>query len=294
MSHKAGFVNIIGKPNVGKSTLINELVGEKVAIATPKAQTTRHRIMGMVNHKDYQLVFSDTPGIIDDPKYPMHEAMMDFVETAWNDADVLLYMVEVNQNIESIADYLLRMKNLEIPFYVVVNKIDQSNQEQLMTYLDKIAQYVSEDHIFPISALNKFNTEQLLKKLVSHLPEHPPYYDKELYTDRTERFLVSEIIREKIFHHFKQEIPYSVQVVVVSFKDTDEKLNISAEIYVNRKSQKAIIIGKQGKALTRVGADARRDLMNHYDKRVHLDLYVRIKEGWREDKHELKRFGYKG
>lgn len=293
MPHKAGFVNIIGKPNVGKSTLINELVGEKVAIATPKAQTTRHRIMGMVNHEDYQLVFSDTPGIIDDPKYPMHDAMMDFVEAAWNDADVLLYIVEVNQGIESIADYLLRIRKLEIPYYVVVNKIDLATQEQLITYLGKIGQYVDEEHIFPLSALNKFNTQQLLKRMVEHLPEHPAYYDKELYTDRTERFLVSEIIREKIFSHFKQEIPYSVQVVVVSFKETEERLNISAEIYVNRKSQKAILIGKQGKALTRVGTDARRDLMNHYGKKIHLDLYVRIKEGWRDNKIELKRFGYK-
>jgi len=291
--HKAGFVNIIGKPNVGKSTLINELVGEKVAIATPKAQTTRHRIMGMVNHKDYQLIFSDTPGIIDDPKYPMQEAMMTFVQEAWQDADVILFMVEVHQKLERMGDYLERIKKMDIPYYVVVNKIDRTGQEELMAYMGELAAIVPQEHIFPISALNKFNTAYLLDKLVEHLPEHPAYYDKEIYTDRTERFLVAEVVREKIFIHFKQEIPYSVEVVVTSFKDEEERLTIEAEIYVNRKSQKAIIIGKEGRALTRLGTDARRDLMNHYGKRVRLNLYVKIKEGWRENNHDLERFGYK-
>lgn len=293
MTHKAGFVNIIGKPNVGKSTLINELVGEKVAIATPKAQTTRHRIMGILSEPEYQIVFSDTPGIIDDPKYPMQEAMMNFVQEAWQDADVMLFMVEVHQKLAYLEPYLERIKKMQIPYYVVVNKIDKTDQEKLMDYMGELSQMVPQDKVFPISALNKFNTQYLLNKLIEHLPEHPAYYDKELYTDRTERFLVSEIIREKIFSHFKQEIPYSVEVVVTSFKPSEPVLTIEAEIIVNRKSQKAIIIGKEGRALTRVGTDARRDLMNHYGRKVRLNLYVKIKEGWRESDQDLQRFGYK-
>lgn len=293
MTHKAGFVNIIGKPNVGKSTLINELVGEKVAIATPKAQTTRHRIMGILSEPEYQIVFSDTPGIIDDPKYPMQEAMMNFVQEAWQDADVMLFMVEVHQKLAYLEPYLERIKKMQIPYYVVVNKIDKTDQEKLMDYMGELSQMVPQDKVFPISALNKFNTQYLLNKLIEHLPEHPAYYDKELYTDRTERFLVSEIIREKIFSHFKQEIPYSVEVVVTGFKPSEPVLTIEAEIIVNRKSQKAIIIGKEGRALTRVGTDARRDLMNHYGRKVRLNLYVKIKEGWRESDQDLQRFGYK-
>lgn len=294
MAHKAGFVNIIGKPNVGKSTLINELVGEKVAIATPKAQTTRHRILGLINHNDYQIVLSDTPGIIEDPKYPMQSAMMDFVKEAWEDADVLLYMVEMGQKIETIKPYLDRLKNQNVSYFVVVNKIDKTTQEWLMKYLGELSNEVPSDNIFPISALNKFNTKYLLEKILQLMPEHPAYYDKESYTDKTERFMVAEIIREKIFRHFKQEIPYSVEVVVVSFKDEDDRLKISAEIYVNRKTQKAIIIGKEGKALNRIGTEARKDLLEYYGKRVHLDLYVKIKEGWRENERDLSRFGYKG
>lgn len=294
MAHKAGFVNIIGKPNVGKSTLINELVGEKVAIATPKAQTTRHRILGLINHNDYQIVLSDTPGIIEDPKYPMQSAMMDFVKEAWEDADVLLYMVEMGQKIETIKPYLDRLTNQNVPYFVVVNKIDKTTQEWLMKYLGELSNEVPSDNIFPISALNKFNTRYLLEKILELIPEHPAYYDKESFTDKTERFMVAEIIREKIFRHFKQEIPYSVEVVVVSFKDEDDRLKISAEIYVNRKTQKAIIIGKEGKALNRIGTEARKDLLEYYGKRVHLDLYVKIKEGWRENERDLSRFGYKG
>jgi GTP-binding protein Era len=294
MAHRAGFVNIIGKPNVGKSTLINELVGEKVAIATPKAQTTRHRILGLINAEDYQIVLSDTPGIIEDPKYPMQSAMMDFVKEAWEDADVLLYMVEMGQKIETLKPYLDRLKNQNVPYFVVVNKIDKTTQEWLMKYMGELSEEVPSDRIFPISALNKFNTKYLLEKILELMPEHPAYYDKESYTDKTERFMVAEIIREKIFRHFKQEIPYSVEVVVVSFKDEDDRLKISAEIYVNRKTQKAIIIGKEGKALNRIGTEARKDLLEYYGKRVHLDLYVKIKEGWRENERDLSRFGYKG
>ncbi|MBI1185381.1 GTPase Era [bacterium] len=294
MAHKAGFVNIVGKPNVGKSTLINELVGEKVAITTPKAQTTRHRILGLVNHDDYQIVLSDTPGIIDDPKYPMQNAMMDFVKEAWEDADVLLYLVEFGQKMESITPYLTRLKELSIPYFLVVNKIDKAEQEKLLAYMQEISNHIPQENIFPISALNKFNTKYLLEKIIELLPEHPAYYDKENYTDKTERFLVAEIIREKIFENFKQEIPYSVEVVVTTFKDADLMLRIGAEIYVNRKSQKGILIGKEGRALTRIGTEARRDLMNHYGKKVHLDLYVKVKEGWRESDRDLSRFGYKG
>lgn len=294
MAHRAGFVNIIGLPNVGKSTLVNELVGEKIAIATPKAQTTRHRILGMLSEENYQIVFSDTPGIIHDPKYPMQEAMMNFVEEAWTDADLILFMLEFGQKLRAEDPILQKLKHASTPVYVVVNKVDKAKQEALLTYMQQLTEFFSEEQIFPISALNKYNVNYLLEHIVAKLPEHPPYYDKELFTDRSERFLVSELIREKIFHHFKQEIPYSVEVVVTRFKDSEAFLNIDAEIYVNRKSQKAIIIGKGGQALTRVGSDARRNLMNHYGKKVRLNLYVKIKEGWRDNESQLKKFGYKG
>lgn len=285
-------MNIIGKPNVGKSTLVNALVGEKVAIASPKAQTTRHRILGLINHDDYQVVLSDTPGIIDDPKYPMHNAMMDFVRDAWEDADLLLFLLEMGEQIDRARPYLQRLKESGLPFYVVVNKIDKTEQAKLLEYMTLLAAEVPQECIVPISALNKFNTAYLLNLALGHLPEHPAYYDKDSYTDRTERFLAAEIIREKIFDHFKQEIPYSVQVVVTTFKESDDNMAVAAEIYVNRKSQKAILIGKEGRALTRVGTDARRELMNHYNKKVRLDLFVKVKEGWRENPKDLKAFGY--
>lgn len=292
MAHKAGFVNIIGKPNVGKSTLVNQLVGEKIAIATHKAQTTRHRIMGMLNTEDYQIVFSDTPGIIDDPQYQMHHAMMSFVNEAWEDADVLLYVLESGQSIKSSEPIFNRLKELDIPFYILVNKVDLSNQEKLEQYVDQLAEFVPSNTILPISALHDFNIDTLKGLLLQHIPEHPAYYDKEVYTDKTERFLVSEVVREKIFENFKQEIPYSVEVIVSSFKDTDERLFINAEIYVNRKTQKSILIGKQGSALTKVGKQAREELVKHYKKPIRLDLFVKIKEGWRENKNDLKKFGY--
>ena len=294
MAHKAGFVNIIGKPNVGKSTLINALVGERVAITTPKAQTTRHRILGMINSDDYQIILSDTPGLIDDPKYGMQKAMMDFVSEAWKDADAILYMIEMGQKLEYIQKDLEKLSKLDIPYFLLVNKIDKGEQEALVAYMTEIKQWIPEDCIYPVSALNKFNINYLLEKILAILPEHPAYYDKESFTDKSERFLVSELIREKIFHHFKQEIPYSVEVRTTAFKDGAERLHIEAEIYVNRKSQKAIVIGKEGRALTKIGTLARRDLINRYDKKVHLQLYVKVKEGWRENDKDLNRFGYKG
>lgn len=294
MAHKAGFVNIIGMPNVGKSTLINQLVGEKVAITNRKAQTTRHRILGMVNTEDYQVVFSDTPGIIDDPKYPMQEAMMDFVQEAWQDADVLIFMVQMGQNLEKTAALVERLKNTVLPLYIAVNKIDKANPDEIVAYMTELTQHFPEDRIFPISALKNKNVQYLFNHILEHLPEHPAFYDKEIYTDKSERFLTAEIIREKIFEQFKQEIPYSVEVLVTNFKNKDDLLTISAEIFVNRKTQKAILIGKQGSALSKLGKAARTELIDHYGKRVYLDLYVKIREGWRESSNDLKRFGYQG
>lgn len=294
MAHRAGFVNIIGMPNVGKSTLINQLVGEKVAITNRKAQTTRHRILGMVNTEDYQVVFSDTPGIIDDPKYPMQEAMMDFVQEAWQDADVLIFMVQMGQNLEKTAALVERLKNTVLPLYIAVNKIDKANPDEIVAYMTELTQHFPEDRIFPISALKNKNVQYLFNHILEHLPEHPAFYDKEIYTDKSERFLTAEIIREKIFEQFKQEIPYSVEVLVTNFKNKDDLLTISAEIFVNRKTQKAILIGKQGSALSKLGKAARTELIDHYGKRVYLDLYVKIREGWRESSNDLKRFGYQG
>lgn len=294
MAHRAGFVNIIGMPNVGKSTLINQLVGEKVAITNRKAQTTRHRILGMVNTEDYQVVFSDTPGIIDDPKYPMQEAMMDFVQEAWQDADVLIFMVQMGQNLEKSAALIERLKNTVLPLYIAVNKIDKANPDEIVAYMTELTKHFPEDRIFPISALKNRNIQYLFGHLLEHLPEHPAFYDKEIYTDKSERFLTAEIIREKIFEQFKQEIPYSVEVVVTNFKNKDDLLTISAEIFVNRKTQKAILIGKQGSALSKLGQASRTELIDHYGKRVYLDLYVKIREGWRESSNDLKRFGYQG
>ncbi|MCB0738915.1 MAG: GTPase Era [Bacteroidetes bacterium] len=292
MAHRSGFVNIIGMPNVGKSTLINQLVGEKVAITNHKAQTTRHRILGMVNSDDYQVIFSDTPGIINDPKYPMQSAMMDFVQEAWQDADVLIFLLQVGQKLEHLASLIEKLKATTLPVYVVINKIDTSNQEELLQYMKSVSEHFEQDRIFPISALKNANVEYLFKHILEEIPEHPAYFDKEIYTDKSERFLAAELIREKIFEQFKQEIPYSVEVVVTAFKDTPERLNVAAEIYVNRKSQKGIIIGHQGSALAKIGKAARHDMKEHFGKSIYLDLYVKIKEGWREDKNQLRRFGY--
>lgn len=291
MEHRSGFVNIIGKPNVGKSTLMNQLVGERLSIINVKAQTTRHRILGIVNKPDYQIVFSDTPGIIE-PKYELQKSMMKFVNNAFIDADIILLVVEVNNGVEGNMNIISRLKNVEIPIIIVINKIDLSDQEKLNNLTEKWLNELPEATIIPISALHQANIKQLEESITSFLPEAPPYYPKDELTDRPDRFFVSEIIREKILTYYKKEVPYSVEVEIESFKEKPEITDIRALIYVNRDSQKGIIIGKGGLALKKVGSAARVDIEKFLDKKVFLELYVKVKKNWREDENQLKRFGY--
>ncbi len=291
MKHRSGYVNIIGKPNVGKSTLMNQLVGEKLSIITSKAQTTRHRILGIVNKPEYQIVFSDTPGIIE-PKYELQKSMMKFVNTAFVDADVILLVVEVNDSIEGNMNILSRLKTLELPIIIVINKIDLSDQEKLNNLVNEWLEELPKAKIIPISALHRANINQLEDCISSYLPEAPPYYPKDELTDRPERFFVSEIIREKILTYYKKEIPYSVEVEIESFKEKPEIIDIRALIYVNRDSQKGILIGKGGLALKKTGSAARIDIEKFLDKKVFLELFVKVKKNWREDPNQLKRFGY--
>jgi GTP-binding protein Era len=292
--HKAGFVNIIGKPNTGKSTLINALIGEKVSIVTPKVQTTRHRILGIHTEENYQIIFSDTPGIIDDPKYLLHSKMMKYVSSAINDADVILFMAEIGEPIQEVITYLTKLKENNVPILLCINKIDLSkSQEEVETALKTYYEFLGEENVIPISALKKFNIERIIVRAKELLPENPPYYEGDEYTDKSERFLVSELIREKIFKRFKQEIPYSVEVMVITFK-TDERdmLNISAEIVVNRASQKPILIGKGGEGMKAVGTDVRKELEELYQKKVFIELFVKVKENWRENTNLLRQYGY--
>ena len=292
--HKAGFVNIIGKPNVGKSTLINALMGEKLSIVTAKAQTTRHRILGILSTEDSQLIFSDTPGIIDDPKYMLHERMMNFVHTALEDADVVLYLVEAGEKPGAKYPILEQVLKRDKPVLLVINKIDTLDQEEVMKLMARWQETTSlpMERIIPVSALKVFNTERVLKASLELLPENPPYFDKELWTDRSERFLASEVIRGNIFRKFRQEIPYSVEVVIVSFIDEPTIIKIAAEIYVNRASQKPMIIGKGGEALKQVGTHSRKELEENYGKKVFLEIFVKVKEDWRENTNMLRHFGY--
>lgn len=291
MKHFAGFVNIIGSPNVGKSTLMNELVGEKLSIITNKAQTTRHRIMGIVNGDDYQIVYSDTPGILT-PSYKMHEGMMQFVNTAIKDADILLVMTEVGETKLKEDNIAERIKNAEIPVLFLVNKIDQISQEELDKIVDNWATQFPNADILPMSALNKLNTDLVHKWIRARLPESPAFYDKDTLTDKPERFFVTEIIREKILKYYSKEIPYSVEVVIEEFNDTPDIIRIEALIYVARETQKAIIIGHQGKALKKVGTEARKDIEKFFDKKVFLRTFVKVKKNWRDDDKDLKQFGY--
>ncbi|UZR93972.1 GTPase Era [Chondrinema litorale] len=290
--HKAGFVNIIGKPNAGKSTLMNGLVGEKLSIITSKAQTTRHRIMGMLSGEDYQIIYSDTPGIIE-PKYELHAAMMKFVETAFEDADIILYIVDIKD--EDFDEKLLKkLEDLNKPIILVINKIDLEEQEKV---LEKIALWKSRiqaKHIIPVSALHQFNIETLFDTILEYLPAHPPYFDKESLSDKTERFFAAEIIREKIFLNYEQEVPYASEVSIISFKETDKIIRVSAEIYVERKSQKAIIIGKGGASLKKVGIEARKDMEKFFGKQVFLETHARVEENWRKKEKKLDKFGYNG
>ena len=292
MTHKAGFVNIIGNPNVGKSTLMNALVGEKLSIITSKAQTTRHRILGIVNNEDYQVIFSDTPGIIK-PAYELQESMMDFVKSAFDDADVLIYMVEVGEKELKNEAFFKKIIHSEIPVILLLNKIDKSTQEEVEEKVKYWKEKVPNAFVHVISALEKFNIEIVLEKIIEFLPEGPAFYPKDQLTDKPERFFVNEAIREKILQHYKKEIPYSVEVETESFEEQEEIIKIRSVIMVERDTQKGIIIGHKGTAIKRVGTEARKDLQKFFDKKVFLELYVKVNKNWRSNDRQLKRFGYK-
>ena len=290
--HRAGFVNIVGSPNVGKSTLMNRLVGERLSIINAKAQTTRHRIMGIVNEPEYQIVYSDTPGVLD-PAYKLQEGMMKFVKTALQDADVLLVVTEVQEDSMAHPETLQKIAAMDVPTFVLVNKIDLAQDQSLVeAKLDAWAAQLPRASVVPISALHNFNVDTLLDRIVAQLPVSPPFFPKDELTDKPMRFFVSEIVREKILTHFKQEIPYSCEVVVEAYEDAPKIARIRAEIHVARESQKHIVVGAQGRMIKRVGMDARRDLEGFLGKKVFLDLYVRVDKNWRDDERKLKRFGY--
>lgn len=289
--HKAGFVNIVGNPNVGKSTLMNQLVGERISIATFKAQTTRHRIMGIVNTEDCQIVFSDTPGVLK-PNYKMQEMMLAFSESALKDADILLYVTDVVENPEKNIDFLDKVKQLPIPVILLINKIDESNQNELGTIVTKWHSLLPNAEILPISAKNKFGVELLMKRIKELLPESPAYFDKDQLTDKPAKFFVSEMIREKILLYYDKEIPYSVEVRVEQFKETDTSIHINAVIYVERDSQKGIIIGHKGIALKKVSSEARKALEKFFDKKIYLETFVKVDKDWRSSQRELDSFGY--
>jgi len=292
MIHKAGFVNIIGNPNVGKSTLMNALVGEKLSIITSKAQTTRHRILGIVNHEEYQIIFSDTPGIIK-PAYELQTSMMDFVKSAFDDADVLIYMVEVGEKELKNEAFFNKIIHSKIPVILLLNKIDKSTKKEVDEKIKYWREKVPNSFVYVISALEKFNVEAVFYKIIELLPEGPPFYPKDQLTDKSERFFVNEKIREKILTHYKKEIPYSVEVETESFIEEDSIIRIRSIIMVERDTQKGIIIGHKGTAIKRVGAEARKDLERFFQKKVFIELYVKVNKNWRSDKDQLKRFGYK-
>ena len=289
--HKAGFVNIVGNPNVGKSTLMNQLVGERISIATFKAQTTRHRIMGIVNTDDMQIVFSDTPGVLK-PNYKMQEMMLAFSESALADADVLLYVTDVVENPEKNMEFLEKVQKMNIPVLLLINKIDQSNQKDLGDIVMKWHSLLPNAEILPISAKHKIGVDMLLKRIKELLPESPAYFDKDQLTDKPARFFVSEIIREKILLYYDKEIPYSVEVKVESFKEGEKSINIRAIIFVERDSQKGIIIGHQGVALKKVGSESRKALEKFFGKKVFLETFVKVDKDWRSSEKELDSFGY--
>jgi len=290
--HKSGFVNIIGNPNVGKSTLMNSLVGEKLSIITSKAQTTRHRILGIVNGEDFQLVLSDTPGIIK-PNYKLQASMMDFVKTAIDDADIIVYMIEAGESTLKDEDLYNKIKSSNIPILLIINKIDLSNQQNIEEQVEKWKDILPDAEIFPISALEKFQVENLLERLIELLPECPPYFPKDQMTDKPERFFVNEIVREKILLNYKKEIPYSVEVLTEEFKEDEAIIRIRSVIMVERDSQKGIIIGHKGEALKKVGIQARKDLEAFFGKQIHIALFVKVSKNWRNNQNQLKRFGYK-
>lgn len=289
--HKAGFVNIVGNPNVGKSTLMNQLVGERISIATFKAQTTRHRIMGIVNRDDMQIVFSDTPGVLT-PNYKLQESMLAFSESALTDADILLYVTDVVENPEKNIDFLEKVGRMDVPVLLLINKIDESDQKTLGDIVEKWHGLLPKAEILPISAKNKFGIDMLLKRIYDLLPECPPYFDKDQLTDKPARFFVSEIIREKILLYYDKEIPYSVEVRVDRFKEEQKLIRINAVIYVERESQKGIIIGHQGFALKKVSTESRKALEKFFGKPIFLEIFVKVDKDWRSSEKELNSFGY--
>jgi GTP-binding protein Era len=289
--HKAGFVNIIGNPNVGKSTLMNAFVGEKLSIITNKAQTTRHRILGIVSGDDFQMVFSDTPGILK-PAYELQSSMMDFVKSAFQDADVLLYLVELGEKALKDEAFFKKLQHAEIPVLLLLNKIDKGNEELLLEQQKHWKEQLPNAEIFAISALENFGVPQVFNRILELLPESPAFYPKDQLTDKPERFFVNEKIREKILMHYKKEIPYSVEVETESFEETDAIIHVRSVIMVERESQKAIILGHKGSAIKRVGTEARKDLEKFFDKKIHLETYVKVNKNWRSNPNQLKRFGY--
>jgi len=291
MMHKSGFVNIIGNPNVGKSTLMNALVGERISIITKKAQTTRHRIMGIVNGDDFQIVYSDTPGILK-PSYKLQESMMRFVESALDDADVILYITDTYETPNKNQEFLDKLQNLGAPIILVINKVDLTTQEKVEELIELWKKMLPKAQILPVSALHGFNTDGLISMIKEILPEGPEYFSKETLTDKTMRFFASEIIREKILLHYQKEIPYSVEVEIEEYKESKKLDSIRAIIYVSRESQKSIVIGHQGKMLKRVGTEARIDLEKFLDKKVFLEMFVKVDPDWRDNDNKLKRFGY--
>ena len=290
-THKAGFVNIVGKPNVGKSTLMNVLIGERLSIISSKAQTTRHRIMGLINGDDFQIVFSDTPGMLK-PKYELQKSMMSFVNMSLEDADVIVFVTDLYENEEEIEEIISKINQSGVPVLLVINKIDLSKEGQLEEVTKYWTDRVKAETVIPISALESFNTERILQEILDRLPFHPPFYDKDELTDRPERFFASEIIREKIFHNYKKEIPYSTEVSIEDFYEEDTIIRIRAEIYVERESQKGILIGQGGKALKRVGIQAREELERFFGKKIFLETHVKVEDNWRKNKNKLRRFGY--
>ncbi len=292
MSHKAGFVNIVGNPNVGKSTLMNLLMGERISIATFKAQTTRHRIMGIINSDDAQIVFSDTPGVLK-PNYKLQESMLAFSESALQDADVLLYVTDVVEKPEKNSDFLQKVEKLQVPVLVLINKIDLSNQNDLEQLVTTWHDIIPNAEIYPISATAKFNVDNVLKRIKELLPDSPPYFDKDQWTDKPARFFVTEIIREKILLYYDKEIPYAVEVVVEQFKESEKNIHINAVIYVERESQKGIIIGHKGVALKKVSTEARRTLEKFFAKSIFLEIFVKVDKDWRSSNKRLEAYGYK-
>ncbi len=291
MTHKSGFVSIVGNPNVGKSTLMNLLVGERLSIITSKAQTTRHKIIGIVNQDDYQVVFTDTPGVLE-PNYKLQESMLKFSKSALTDADIILYLTDTVETSDKNENFLKEVRKTKLPVIVAINKIDLSTQEQLDDLASKWKELIPEAEIFPISAMHKFNADRLFARILELLPESPPYFDKDALTDKPERFFVSEIIREKILLYYQKEIPYSVEVEIEQFKESEKQVDINAIIHVARDSQKGIIIGHQGKALKKLGTEARKDIEKFIDKKVFLRIFVKVTKDWRDQDNLLRNFGY--